>query len=49
MSDQWLEPYVIVGDDGKPVGAIQDGDSVVIFNFRAGTVSGHCSGKFATT
>lgn len=36
VSDQWLEPYVIVGEDGKPVGAIEDGDSVLIFNFRAG-------------
>jgi 2,3-bisphosphoglycerate-independent phosphoglycerate mutase len=38
VSDQWLEPFVIVGDDGKPVGAIEDGDSVVIFNFRADRV-----------
>jgi 2,3-bisphosphoglycerate-independent phosphoglycerate mutase len=37
VSDQWLEPYVIVGEDDKPVGAIEDGDSVLIFNFRAGT------------
>jgi 2,3-bisphosphoglycerate-independent phosphoglycerate mutase len=38
VSDQWLEPYVIVGEDDKPVGAIEDGDSVLIFNFRADRV-----------
>jgi 2,3-bisphosphoglycerate-independent phosphoglycerate mutase len=32
--DQDLPPFVIVGDDDKPVGAIADGDSVVFFNFR---------------
>lgn len=31
--DQDLPPFVI-GKDGKPVGTIQDGDSVVFFNFR---------------
>lgn len=36
MSDQWVEPFVIVGNDDKPVGPIEDGDSVIIFNFRAG-------------
>jgi len=34
LSDQNLPPFVIVGDDGKPVGPIQDGSSVVLFNFR---------------
>jgi len=33
-SDQWLEPFVIVDEDKKPVGTIEDGDSVIIFNFR---------------
>ena len=28
MSDQWLEAFVIVDDDGKPVGTIQDDDAV---------------------
>jgi 2,3-bisphosphoglycerate-independent phosphoglycerate mutase len=32
--DQDLPPFVIGDDAGKPVGAIQDGDSVVFFNFR---------------
>lgn len=31
--DQDLPPFVIA-KDGSPVGAIQDGDSVVLFNFR---------------
>jgi 2,3-bisphosphoglycerate-independent phosphoglycerate mutase len=31
--DQDLPPFVI-GKDGKPVGTIEDGDSVVFFNFR---------------
>ncbi len=35
VSDQWLPPFVIVGDDGKPVGTVEDGDAVVLFNFRA--------------
>ncbi len=34
VSDQNLEPFVIVGDDNKPVGTIEDGDAVVLFNFR---------------
>jgi len=31
--DQDLAPFVIA-EDGKPVGPVQDGDSVVFFNFR---------------
>ena len=31
--DQDLPPFVIA-EDGKPVGTIEDGDSVVLFNFR---------------
>ena len=34
VSDQWLEPFVIVDGDKRPVGSIQDGDAVIIFNFR---------------
>jgi len=33
MTDQYLDPFVIE-DDGSPVGTIEDGDSVVFFNFR---------------
>jgi 2,3-bisphosphoglycerate-independent phosphoglycerate mutase len=32
--DQDLKEFVITGEDGKPVGTIEDGDSVVYFNFR---------------
>lgn len=39
VSDQWLEPFVVVGDDGEtPVGPVNDDDAVVIFNFRADRV-----------
>jgi len=31
--DQFLPPFVI-GSEGEPIGPIQDGDSVVFFNFR---------------
>jgi len=33
ISDQVLPPFTIV-EDGKPIGPIEDGDSVVVFNFR---------------
>jgi len=32
--DQDLPAFVIAGDDGRPVGTIEDGDAVVMFNFR---------------
>jgi len=32
--DQDLPPFVIHGDDGRPIGEILDGDVVVFFNFR---------------
>jgi bisphosphoglycerate-independent phosphoglycerate mutase (AlkP superfamily) len=35
VSDQWLPPFVITDDAGKPVGTVEDGDAVVLFNFRA--------------
>lgn len=38
VSDQLLPPFVIVDDSDKPVGAVQDGDAVIIFNFRADRV-----------
>lgn len=34
-NDQYLKPFVIVDESGKPVGPIVDGDAVVTFNFRA--------------
>lgn len=33
ISDQNLPPFVVVRD-GKPAGTIEDGDSVIMFNFR---------------
>jgi 2,3-bisphosphoglycerate-independent phosphoglycerate mutase len=32
--DQYLAAFVIVGDDGEPVGTMSDGDAVVLYNFR---------------
>jgi len=32
--DQFNPPFVIVGEDGKPVGRMADGDAVVNWNFR---------------
>ncbi|SFU88095.1 2,3-bisphosphoglycerate-independent phosphoglycerate mutase [Alicyclobacillus macrosporangiidus] len=34
ITDEFILPTVIVGEDGKPVGLIQDGDAVIMFNFR---------------
>lgn len=35
FNDQYCPEFVIVGEDGKAVGPIVDGDAVVTFNFRA--------------
>lgn len=35
VSDQFLDAFVIVNDEGHPVGTIKDEDAVVLFNFRA--------------
>jgi 2,3-bisphosphoglycerate-independent phosphoglycerate mutase len=32
--DEFCPPSAILGSDGKPVGTIEDGDSVLFFNFR---------------
>jgi 2,3-bisphosphoglycerate-independent phosphoglycerate mutase len=34
ITDEFVEPVVIVRGDGSPVATIKDGDSVVFFNFR---------------
>jgi len=34
MTDQYLPPFVLVDGDGKAKGPIQDGDSVLFWNFR---------------
>jgi 2,3-bisphosphoglycerate-independent phosphoglycerate mutase len=35
ITDEFVTPVVMVDADGRAVGPIQDGDSVVFFNFRA--------------
>jgi 2,3-bisphosphoglycerate-independent phosphoglycerate mutase len=34
ITDQYLDPFVIVDDLDRPIGPILDGDAVVFFNFR---------------
>jgi 2,3-bisphosphoglycerate-independent phosphoglycerate mutase len=34
ITDQYMDPFVIVDHTGNPVGPIRDGDAVVFFNFR---------------
>jgi 2,3-bisphosphoglycerate-independent phosphoglycerate mutase len=35
MTDEFIEPAVIVNDDGSPVATVRSGDSCIFFNFRA--------------
>ncbi|MFS8086447.1 MAG: 2,3-bisphosphoglycerate-independent phosphoglycerate mutase [Acidobacteriota bacterium] len=35
VTDEFVEPIIICGDNNQPVATIQDGDSVIFFNFRA--------------
>jgi 2,3-bisphosphoglycerate-independent phosphoglycerate mutase len=35
VTDEFVEPATIVDTDGKPIGPLQDGDSVVFFNYRS--------------
>ncbi len=34
VTDEFVEPVVIVDDDGSPIGTLKDSDSVIFFNFR---------------
>lgn len=34
VTDEFVEPIVIVNEDGSPRGTLKDGDSVICFNFR---------------
>ena len=34
VTDEFVKPIVIVKDDNKPVGTIQEGDMVIFFNYR---------------
>jgi len=47
-TDEFIKPTVIVDDQGRPVGSIEDGDAVVFFNFRADRVREFCH-AFADT
>eukprot|EP00475_Leptophrys_vorax_P035936 TRINITY_DN5990_c0_g1_i1.p2 TRINITY_DN5990_c0_g1~~TRINITY_DN5990_c0_g1_i1.p2 ORF type:complete len:580 (-),score=31.79 TRINITY_DN5990_c0_g1_i1:132-1814(-) len=38
VNDQYYPPWVVVDEAGKPVGTVQDGDAVVIWNYRADRV-----------
>ena len=33
LNDQYIPPFVVC-EDGKPIGTIEDGDAVLLFNFR---------------
>jgi 2,3-bisphosphoglycerate-independent phosphoglycerate mutase len=33
--DEFVEPRVIVGEDGEPLGSVKDGDGIIFFNFRS--------------
>ncbi len=35
VTDEFVEPIVVVDDNGSPVGNIRDGDAIIFFNFRA--------------
>lgn len=35
ITDEFIEPIVIVDDKREPIGKIEDGDSIIFFNFRA--------------
>lgn len=34
ITDQYLDAFVVVDENGRPTGPIKDGDAVVLFNFR---------------
>ncbi len=34
-SDEYVQPSVVVGKDGKPVGTIGTGDAIILFNLRS--------------
>jgi len=35
VTDEFVEPIVLTGDDGAPIGRIRDEDACIFFNFRA--------------
>ncbi len=34
VTDEFIEPIICVDDDGNPLTTVQDGDSIIFFNFR---------------
>ena len=34
VTDEFIKPISIVGENGAPVATIQEGDAVIFFNFR---------------
>nr|WP_320009981.1 2,3-bisphosphoglycerate-independent phosphoglycerate mutase [uncultured Desulfobulbus sp.] len=42
VTDEFIVPTVVLGEDGQPVGRIEDGDGVLFFNFRADRVRELC-------
>lgn len=35
ITDEFIEPTVMIDDEGNPIGRIQESDSVIFFNFRS--------------
>jgi 2,3-bisphosphoglycerate-independent phosphoglycerate mutase len=35
VTDEFVDPIVVVGDSGMPIDTVKDGDSIIFFNFRA--------------
>ena len=35
ITDEFIEPTVVIDSEGQPIGPIKDGDVVIFFNFRA--------------
>jgi 2,3-bisphosphoglycerate-independent phosphoglycerate mutase len=34
-NDEFVQPRVVVDDEGRPVGSVKDGDAIIFFNFRS--------------
>ena len=35
ITDEFVQPFVMAGSDGKPLAPMQDGDALICFNFRS--------------
>jgi 2,3-bisphosphoglycerate-independent phosphoglycerate mutase len=42
ISDQYIDAFTIVDEQGAPVGLVEDGDAVLVFNFRGDRVIELC-------